>query len=137
MSCSYSYLQVNFNQRFDGAVSITVVLKESESKVESLSLRLRVQAPVKPFFLFLYFAFVKKQDFFFAIHMIAEKACFYLLCTCKATSLSKMERLVWRYRDEAGSIIENVYKFCMEENEVWNDTVTEWCIGQDCSTHWR
>ena len=30
--CSYSYLQVNFYKQFDGAVSITVVLEESENK---------------------------------------------------------------------------------------------------------
>ena len=51
------------------------------------------------------------------IYMFAEKACFDLLCTCKATSLSKMAKLVWRYSDDAGAIIENVYKFCMEENK--------------------
>ena len=28
-----------------------------------------------------------------------------------------MARLVWRYSDDAGAIIENVYKFCMEEKE--------------------
>ena len=42
---------------------------------------------------------------------------FGVLCTCKATSLSKMTRLVWRYNDDAGAIIENVYKFCMEEKK--------------------
>ena len=60
-----------------------------------------------------------------------EKACSDVLCTCKATSLSKMARLVWRYSDDAGAIIENVYKFCMEEkksgmklslNRVWYRT---------------
>ena len=63
--------------------------------------------------------------------MFAEKACFDVLCTCKATSLSKMSRLVWRYSDDAVIIIENVYKFCMEEkksgmklslNRVWDRT---------------
>ena len=63
--------------------------------------------------------------------MFAEKACFDVLCTCKATSLSKMARLVWRYSDDTGAIIENVYKFCMEEkksgmklslNRVWDRT---------------
>ena len=73
MSCSYSYLQVNFYKRFDGAVGITVVLKESESKVEDLSAMLRVRAPVKPFFIFSFFAFAKKQEFF-AINMFAEKS---------------------------------------------------------------
>ena len=66
---------MNFYKRFDGAVSITVVLKESENKVEDLSQRLRVQAPVKPFFIFLFFAFAKKQEFF-AIFMFAEKSMF-------------------------------------------------------------
>ena len=28
-----------------------------------------------------------------------------------------MARFVWRYSDDAGAIIENVYKFCMEEKE--------------------
>ena len=63
--------------------------------------------------------------------MFAEKACFDVFCTCKATSLSKMARLVWRYSDDAGAIIENVYKFCMEEkksgmklslNRIWDRT---------------
>ena len=60
-----------------------------------------------------------------------KKACTGVLCTCKATSLSKMARLVLRYSDDAGAIIENVYKFCMEEkksgmklslNRVWYRT---------------
>ena len=75
MPCSYSYLQVNLYKRFDGAVSITVVLKESENKVEGLSQRLRVRVPVIPFFYFLFFAFAKKQEFF-AIYMFAEKSMF-------------------------------------------------------------
>ena len=37
--------------------------------------------------------------------MFAEKNMFDVLCTCKATSLSKMARLVWRYSDNAGAII--------------------------------
>ena len=66
--------------------------------------------------------------------MFAEKACFDELCTCKATSLSKMAKLVWRYSDDARAIIENVYKFCMDLKK---ETVTESCMGQECSTHWR
>ena len=62
MPCSYSYLQVNFYKRFDGAVSITVVLKESENKVEGLSPRLRVRAPVKPFFFFFFFFFYFRKE---------------------------------------------------------------------------
>ena len=47
------------------------------------------------------------------IYMFAEKTtCFNVLCTCKATSLSKMAKLVWRYSDDARAItcIENMYK---------------------------
>ena len=60
-----------------------------------------------------------------------KKACFDVLCTCKATLLSKMARLVLRYSDDAGAIIENLYKFCMEEkksgmklslNRIWDRT---------------
>ena len=58
------------------------------------------------------------QDFFFfVIYMFAEKACFDVLCTCKATSLSKMAKLLWRYSDDARVTIENVYKFCKEQNK--------------------
>ena len=56
------------------------------------------------------------QDFF-VIYMFAEKACFDVFCTCKATSLSKMAKLLWRYSDNARATIENVYKFCKEQNE--------------------
>ena len=66
MSCTYSYLQENFYKRFDGAVSITVVLKESE-KVEGLSPRF--DAPVKLFF----FAFTKKQEMFRGLHVCRKK----------------------------------------------------------------
>ena len=45
-------------KRFDGAVSITVVLKESENKVEGLSPRLRVRGQVKR--LFFMFCFRKE-----------------------------------------------------------------------------
>ena len=85
-----------------------------------------VRAPLNPFFIFyFFFAFAKKQDISFAIYMFAEKTCFDELCTCK------MARLVWRYSDDAGAIIENVDKFCMEEkksgmnlslNRVWDRT---------------
>ena len=68
MPCTYSYLQVKFYKRFDGAVSIMVVLKESENKVEGSS-------PSKTFFIFLFFAFAKKQEFF-AIYMFAEQSMF-------------------------------------------------------------
>ena len=58
--------------------------------------------------------------------MFAEKKhvlMYYALC--------KMVRRVWRYSDDAGAIIENVGKFCMEEkksrinlslNRVWDRT---------------
>ena len=66
MPCSYSYLQVNIDKRFDGAVSITVVLKESENKVEGSN-------PSRTFFYFLFFAFAKKQDFFRDLHVCRKK----------------------------------------------------------------
>ena len=66
MPCNYSYLQVNFNKRFDGAVSITVVLKESENKVEGSS-------PSKTFFYFSFFAFAKKQEIFRDLHVCRKK----------------------------------------------------------------
>ena len=72
MPCSYSYLQVNFNKRFDGAVSITVVLKDCEHKVEGLSPWLRVRTPVNPF-LFFIFLLSQRSRKFFAINMFAEK----------------------------------------------------------------
>ena len=73
MPCSYSYLQVNIHKQFDGAVSITVVLKESENKVEGLNPRLRVRAPVKLFFYILFFAFAKKQEIFRDLHVCRKK----------------------------------------------------------------
>ena len=124
MSCTYSYLQVKFYKRFDGAVSITVVLKESENKVEGSS-------PSKTFFYFFYFLLSQRSRNFSRFTCLQKKACSDVLCTCKATSLSKMARLVWRYSDDAGAFIENVYKFCMEEkksgmelslNHVWYRT---------------
>ena len=112
-------LTSHFYKRLDGAVSITIVLEKSENKVEGSCPRLRVRAPVKPFFSF---AFAKMQEIF-AIYIFAENACFDVLCTCKATSLN----LVWRYSDDAGTVIENVYTLCMEEkksgmNRVWDRT---------------
>ena len=68
-----------------------------------------------------------------------KKACFDVLCTCKATLLSKMAMLAWRYIDDAGAIIENVYKFCMEEkksgmklplNRLWDRTAALTGVGR-------
>ena len=103
MPCSYSYSQDNFYKQFDDAVSKTGLLKEFDIKVECSS-------PNKTFF----FAFVKMQDFF-VIYMFAEKACFDVLCTCKATSLSKMAKLVWRYSDDASGMK-------LSLNRVWDRT---------------
>ena len=108
MPCSYSYLQVNFFKRFDDAVSITVVLKESENKVEGSS-------PSKTFFYFFIFLLSQRSRNFSRFTCLQKKACSDVVCTCKATSLSEMAKLVWRYSDNAGAIIENVYKLCMEE----------------------
>ena len=71
------------------------------------------------------------QENFRDLHVCRKKARLNVLYTCKATSLSKMTKLVWRYSDDAGVIIENVYKFCMEEkksgmklslNRIWDRT---------------
>ena len=83
MPCTYSYLQDNFYKRFDGAVSITVVLKESDNKVEGSS-------PSKTFF----FCFRKYAGNFSRFTCVHKKACFDVLCTCKVTSPSKMAKLV-------------------------------------------
>ena len=99
MSWNYSYLQENFYKRIDGAVSKTVVLKESDNKVEGSS----------PIFLLFFFAFAKMLVIFRDLH-VCRKTCFNVLCTCKATSLGKMAKLVWRYSDDAIAFIENVYK---------------------------
>ena len=98
MSCTYSYLQKNCYKRFDGAVSITVVLKGSDKKVEGSS-------PIKKLFIFYSFAFAKMLVIFRDLH-VCRKKCFNVICTCKATSLSKMAKLVWRYSDDARAIIE-------------------------------
>ena len=74
MPCSYPYLQENFYNVFDGAVSITVVLKEYENKVEGSSPKLRVRDPVKLFFFF-FFAFAKMQESF-VFYIFAEKSMF-------------------------------------------------------------
>ena len=75
--------------------------------------------------------FRKEAGIFSRFTCLQKKAYSDVLCTCKATSLSKMSRLVWKNSDDAGAIIENVYKFCMEEkksgmklslNRVWDRT---------------
>ena len=106
MSCIYSYLQDNFYKRFDGAVSITVVLKESDNKVEGSS-------PSKTFF---FCARIDAENFL-DLYVCRIKTCFDVVCICKATSRSKMAKLVWRYSDDARAIIKNVNKFCMEEKK--------------------
>ena len=86
--------------RFYGAVSITVVLKETDNKIEGSS-------PSKIFFyfylfffyyflfffFFFFFCFRKYAGNLFMIYVFAEKSMFDVLCTCKATSLSKMAKL--------------------------------------------
>ena len=80
MLCNYSYLQENFYKRFDGAVSIRVVLILFDNKVEG-------SRPSEPFFylfiyffffyfiFFFFFAFAKMLDIF-VIYMFAEKGMF-------------------------------------------------------------
>ena len=70
MPCTYSYLQDNFYNRFDGAVSITVVLKEFDNKVEGSS-------PSKTFFIY-FFAFASIQEFFRDLH-VCKKSMFWCI----------------------------------------------------------
>ena len=65
MPWNHSYLQVNFYNQFDGAVSITVVLKESENKVEGSS-------PRKTFYFF-FFCFRKDARNFRDLHVCRRK----------------------------------------------------------------
>ena len=60
-------------KRFDGAVSITVVLKESENKVEGSSPMLRVRVPVKPFVYIVFFYFRKDAVYFGVLHACRRK----------------------------------------------------------------
>ena len=77
------------------------------------------------------------------IYMFAEKKCFNVLCTCKATSLSKMAKLVRRYSDDARVIIENVYKIARRKRiieprqEISNNVVRATSKGSDQSAHTR
>ena len=86
--------------------------------------------PLFLFFIFFYLLFFFALELFRDLHVCRKKS-FGVLCTCKATSLSKLAKLVWRYSDDARAIIENVYKFCMVEkksgrklslNRVWDRT---------------
>ena len=70
--------------------------------------------------------------------MFAEKASFDVLCTCKATSISDMAKLVSRYSDDARAIIETVYTFCMGEKKsgrklslhrVWDRIAALTCVS--------
>ena len=70
MPCSYSYLQVIFYKRFDGVVSITVVLKESENKVEP---KVEGSSPSKTSFYILFFAFAKMKRNFCDLHVCRRK----------------------------------------------------------------
>ena len=67
MPCNYSYLQDNFYKLLDGAVSMTVVLKEFDNKVEGSS-------PSKPlFFLFFFFCFRKDAVNFCDLHVCRKR----------------------------------------------------------------
>ena len=81
---------------------------------------------MKPFFMFYFLLSQRSRKIYRDLHACRKKqTCFDVLCTCK------MARLVWRYSEDAGTIIENVDMFCMEEkksgmnlslNRVWDRT---------------
>ena len=53
--------------------------------------------------------------------------------------VTRLYSVKWRslYGDTA-TMQELLLKTCTSSaKEVWNETVTESCMGQDCSTHWR
>ena len=81
---------MKFYKRFDGALSITVVLKESENKVEGMNPRLRVRAP-EFFFYFLFFAFAKKQVIFRDLHVCRKK---HVLMYC--AHVKRLHSVKWR-----------------------------------------
>ena len=90
-----------------------VVLKEFDNMVEGSS-------PIKFFFLFfLSFLLSQRCKYFFVIYMFAEKTCLNVLCTCKATSLSKMAKLIWRYSDDARAIYCKRVQDCKEEKNMF------------------
>ena len=51
------------------------------------------------------------------IYMFAEKACFDVFCTCKATSLSKMAKLLWRYK----LLLKTCTSSARSKMKVWNE----------------
>ena len=81
MPCTYSYLQDNFYNRIDGAVSKTVALKEFA--LEEFDNKVEGSSPSKTFFFFFFF-FLLSQICrkFFEIYMFTDKACFDVICTC-------------------------------------------------------
>ena len=117
MPCRYSYLQVNFYKRFDGAVSITVVLKESENKVEGSSLS-------KTFFYFLFFCFRKEAGFFRDLHVCRKT---HVLMYYE--HVKRLHSVKWRglYGDTA-TMQELLLKTCT--SSAWTKRNLEW------NCHW-
>ena len=103
---------MKFYKRFDGAVSITVVLKESENKVEGFSPRLRVRAPAKPFFFifFLFFASAKKKKIFRDLHVCRKKH--VLLYYAHVTRLHSVKWLGLYMYGDTETIQELLLKTC-------------------------
>ena len=138
MACSYSYLQANFYKRFDGAVSITVVLKESDNTVEGSS-------PIKNFFLFFYlFAFAKMQVIFRDLHVCRKKHVLMYYAHAKPLHSVKWRSL---YRDTA-TMQELLLKICTRlqarrkritepRHEISNNVVCATSKGSDQPAHTR
>ena len=140
MSCSYSYLQVNFNKRCCGAISITAILEESENKVEGLSPRLKVRTPVKLIlFYFFYFLLSQRSRKFCAIYMFAEKKHVLMYYA----HVKRLHSVKWRglYGDTA-MMHELLLKTCrvlhggkevwikLSLNRVWDMTAALTCVSR-------
>ena len=122
MPCSYPYLQENFYKRFDGAVSITVVLKKLKTKLKIA--KLRVRAPVKPFLFIFLFLVSQSCSKVSCLHVCRKK---HVLMNYAL--LKRLHSLKWRglYGDTA-TMQELLLKTCA--SSAWRKRSLEW------SCHW-
>ena len=103
MPCSYSFLQDNFYNRFDGAISITVVLKELDNKDEGSSLSKTFHLFI---YLFFFFCFCKYAGNFSRFTYLQKKHVLMYYAHVK-----RLHSVKWRslYGDEA-TMQEQIFK---------------------------